>query len=159
MSVVGSIFWDFNLPNSTTWFYFSFLLAMALFFRFSRLLSIRNLDIVTLFLLVPGLLLLQESRQTHTAPEKNKALRVAGMIGSAASQGFVPASSAPATVGVWTAPEPGLSPERLQWFGYLVLLVGSGYFLFRCLLDLLLVQRPALSAQVPFPGATSTEST
>src|SRR5438270_721930 len=65
MFVAASIFWDFNLPNSTTWFYFSFLLAMALFFRFSRLLSIRNLDIVTLFLLVPGLLLLQESRQTN----------------------------------------------------------------------------------------------
>src|SRR5262249_15400705 len=108
MPVVGSIFWDFNLPNSTTWFYFSFLLAMALFFRFSRLLSIRNLDVVTLFLLVPGLLLLQESRQPPTAPEKNKALRVAGMVGSAANQGFVPASSAPATVGVWGAPDPGL---------------------------------------------------
>ena len=54
MGAQESIFFDFNLPNATTWFYFSFLLAMALFFRFSRLLSIRNLDVVTLFLLAPG---------------------------------------------------------------------------------------------------------
>ena len=55
-----SVFLDFNLPNATTWFYFSFLLAMALFFKFSRILSIRNWDVVTLFLLVPGFLLLQQ---------------------------------------------------------------------------------------------------
>src|SRR5262249_32741553 len=53
-------FLDFNLPNATTWFYLSSLLAVALFFKFNRLLSLRNWDLVTLFLLVPGLLLLQE---------------------------------------------------------------------------------------------------
>jgi hypothetical protein len=58
--VPTSIFLDFNLPNATTWFYLSSLLAVALFFKFSRLLSLRNWDLVTLFLLVPGLLLLQE---------------------------------------------------------------------------------------------------
>src|SRR5437870_1140983 len=104
MSVVGSIFWDFNLPNSTTWFYFSFLLAMALFFRFSRLLSMRNWDVVTLFLLVPGLLLLQDSRQPNPPPERNKAVRVAGIAGSVMSQGFVPASSGVAAVGQESAP-------------------------------------------------------
>ena len=41
-----SVFLDFNLPNATTWFYFSFLLALALFFKFGRLLSIRNGDVV-----------------------------------------------------------------------------------------------------------------
>ena len=57
-----AIFLDFNLPNATTWFYFSFLQAMALFYKFSRLLSVRNLDVVMVFLLVPGLLVLQASR-------------------------------------------------------------------------------------------------
>src|SRR5215475_4145373 len=60
MFASGSIFLDFNLPNATTWFYFSLLLAVALFFKFSRLLSVRNLDVVSLFLPVPGLLLLVE---------------------------------------------------------------------------------------------------
>src|SRR5437764_6205972 len=61
-----SIFLDFNLPNATTWFYFSLLLAVALFYKFSRLLSVRNWDVVMLFLLVPGLLLLQEARTLHS---------------------------------------------------------------------------------------------
>src|SRR5580704_10998435 len=53
----ASIFFQVELPNSTTWFYFSALLAVALFFKFSRLLSVRNLDVLTLFVLMPGMLL------------------------------------------------------------------------------------------------------
>ena len=60
---MASIFFEFELPNPTTWFYFSALLAMALFFKFSRLLSMRNLDVLTLYLFTPGLLLLAEG--TH----------------------------------------------------------------------------------------------
>ncbi len=101
MGAPASIFLDSALPNATTWFYFSALLAIALFFKFSRLLSVRNLDVLTLFLLVPGLLLLREARG--------------------------------------------------NWFGYLWLLCGSGYLLFRCLLDLTLVRRPALSPNLS-PG-------
>jgi hypothetical protein len=57
----SSVFLDFVLPNATTWFYLSALLAIALFFQFRRLLSFRNWDLVSLFMLVPGLLLLQEA--------------------------------------------------------------------------------------------------
>src|SRR5262245_55557763 len=61
MGAQDSIFFNFDLPNATTWFYFSLLLAVALFFKFSRLLSMRNLDVVSLFLPVPGLLLLLDA--------------------------------------------------------------------------------------------------
>src|SRR5207253_9480113 len=98
-----SIFLDFNLPNATTWFYLSSLLAIALFFKFSRLLSIRNLDVLALPLLVPGLLLLRESNGEN-------------------------------------------------WFGYLWLLAGSAYFLFRCFFDLSLVTRPALAPNLALGG-------
>src|SRR4051794_30034254 len=60
MPAVESIFLTIRLPNATTWFYFSVLLAVALFFKFWRLLSIRNLDLLTLFLFMPGLLLLTQ---------------------------------------------------------------------------------------------------
>src|SRR5437762_2289482 len=96
------VFLEFNLPNATTWFYFSALLAVALFFKFSRFLSVRNWDVVALFLLVPGLLLLHE---------------------------------------------PGGAS-----FGYAWLLAGSAYFLARCLLDLTLVQRPALAPNLQLGG-------
>jgi hypothetical protein len=61
MTATASVFLNINLPNAATWFYFSGLLAMALFFKFSRLLSIRNWDVLTLYLLTPGLLLLSEA--------------------------------------------------------------------------------------------------
>lgn len=62
-----SIFLDFNLPNAATWFYFSVILTVALFFQFSAPHSIRNFDLVGLFLLVPGFLLLQEGQDRLAA--------------------------------------------------------------------------------------------
>ncbi|MBL8852745.1 MAG: hypothetical protein JNK57_02120 [Planctomycetaceae bacterium] len=49
--------WAFQQIEPTTWAYVSSLLMLALFFKFSRLWSIRNLDLVLLVLLAPGLLL------------------------------------------------------------------------------------------------------
>lgn len=60
--MLASIFTQVELPNAPTWFYFSALLAVALFFKFSRLLSVRNWDVLTLFLFMPGMLLLVESQ-------------------------------------------------------------------------------------------------
>src|SRR5215472_16767450 len=60
MSANSSIFFDIELPNATTWFYFSALLAVALFFKFNRLLSIRNSYVLSLFLPMPGFLLLAQ---------------------------------------------------------------------------------------------------
>src|SRR5438309_6662452 len=79
-----SVFLDFNLPNATTWSYFSFLLAMALFFKFSRLLSVRNLDVVMVFLLVPGLLIVQASRPPPMPIEQQPVVQVASLIGQGA---------------------------------------------------------------------------
>src|SRR6516164_5943507 len=78
----ASVFLDFNLPNATTWFYFSLLLSVALFFKFNRLLSIRNLDVVALFLLVPALLLIQEPRERPPVGKKHPAVVVAALVGS-----------------------------------------------------------------------------
>src|ERR1051326_7645354 len=72
MLAASSIFLDFRLPNSTTWFYFSLLLAVALFFKFSRLLSVRNWDVLTIFLLVPGVLLLQEGHMAGSSEAASK---------------------------------------------------------------------------------------
>lgn len=57
LAAVDSVF-RLDLPNASTWFYFSMLLAVALFFKFARFFSVRNWDVLTAFLLVPGLLLL-----------------------------------------------------------------------------------------------------
>lgn len=60
MYAAGEIFFQLRLPNEAAWFYFSALLAVALFFKFSRVFSMRNLDVLSLFLFMPGLLLLAE---------------------------------------------------------------------------------------------------
>jgi hypothetical protein len=99
-----SIFLNLNLPNAATWFYFSGLLAVALFFKFNRLLSVRNLDIVMMFLPVPGLLLLAEPGGAHVRA------------------------------------------------GYLWLVGATGYFFVRCVVDLALVRRPALSPNMNLGG-------
>jgi hypothetical protein len=128
----ATIFQDFNLPNAATWFYFSLLLAVALFFKFSRLLSLRNWDVLALFLLVPGLLLRQEATEPQpAAPE---------------------ADSPTAQAANGEAKPAGNSSNRLLWFAYLWLLCGSGYFMARCLMDLALVRRPALSPNLNLGG-------
>ena len=146
MSVFASIFYDFNLPNATTWFYFSLLLAIALFFKFTRLLSVRNWDVVTVFLLVPGLLLIQEAHWLQ-------AQRASGIV-IAGSQVVLPGASvlgaAGTLAGVSALAAP--SPERLLWFGFLWLLGGSVYLLLRCLMDLALVRRPALTPNLNLSG-------
>jgi hypothetical protein len=150
MLAPATIFFDFNLPNGTTWFYFSFLLSMALFFKFGRVLSVRNWDVVTLFLLVPGFLLLQEARPNSANPKKSPALAVASLVAGSSS----PTSLEPVmSLGVFAeTSSPWLGSSRLLWFGYLWLLCGSGYLLIRCLLDLALVSRPALAPNLSFGG-------
>ena len=51
--------------NGVTWFWLSVLLTMAVFFRFHRLWSIRNLDLILLLGLTPGLLMIRNGMQTN----------------------------------------------------------------------------------------------
>ena len=145
-----SIFLDFNLPNATTWFYFSFVLAVALFFKFSRLLSVRNLDVVMIFLLVPGLLVVQASRPQPGDAERD-APKIASMIGSAALADG-PISLATPLAQFTQHCGPALERQHWLWYGYLWLLLGSVYFICRCVFDLILVQRPALAPNLQTGG-------
>jgi len=128
MLPTASIFLDFSLPNAATWFYFALLLAVAVFVRFSRPLSLRNWDVVAMFLLVPGLLLRQEATAAPVAE--------AGKLPAPTSEEV--AAKAP--------------PSSTLWLAYLWLLCGSAYFFARCLLDLSLVRRPALHPNLNLPG-------
>src|SRR5262245_13174694 len=149
MSPPISVFLDFNLPNATTWFYFSWLLAIALFFKFSRVLSMRNWDVVTLFLLAPGLLVIQASRTSTLPIEHQPALQIVSLIGDGAA-GF-PATAVGLGAFDHTA-QASLAGARWLWWGYFWVLCGSAYFLVRCFLDLTLIKRPALAPNLSFGG-------
>jgi hypothetical protein len=49
--------------SKATWFYLSLLLIVAVFFRFGRFFSLRNLDLALLLSMSPGILLVQEGYQ------------------------------------------------------------------------------------------------
>jgi hypothetical protein len=145
MFLTASIFFKSSLPNSTTWFYFSMLLAVALFFKFSRFLSVRNWDIVTVFVLVPGLLVLQQAHEQQQAPA------VAAVVVGVAGQALAgPASGLSGVAALASASD--MMPSPLLWVGYLWLVCGSIYLLIRCLIDLILIRRPALAPNLNFGG-------
>src|SRR4051794_5070493 len=144
-----SVFLDFNLPNATTWLYFSFLLTVAVFFKFSRLFSIRNLDVLALFLFAPPLLIIQASRPLAAAAPRQAAIQVAELVGNAG--GPLPVA---VTGAGGFAHQRSLAREEQRgfWTGYVALLVASAYLFLRCLLDLILVQRPLLAPNLSFGG-------
>src|SRR5207244_1918239 len=130
-----SIFYDFNLPNATTWFYFALLLAIALFFKFSRLLSVRNWDVLTVFLLVPGLLLLQEARHQQPVAVHSTPLAAAQLFAGTTQAILLQGSGAVNVAALLTPGFPTFEAgPRLLWFGYVWLVLGSAYFLVRCLI-------------------------
>src|ERR1700683_2300147 len=83
---MASVFQNFWLPNGTTWFYFSLLLSVALFFKFPRLLSVRNWDVVTIFLLVPGVLWIEDA-QPNLAQKRIAAATIVGSLSGQALAG------------------------------------------------------------------------
>jgi len=125
--VLASIFLDFNLPNAATWFYLSIVIAIALFLRFNRLIALRNWDLLTLFLLTPGFLLLQEAHTLLYAADRKE---------------LEPAMRA------WLTDRGNF----LLFVGYAWLIAGSGYWFARCLLDLGLEKRPALTPNLNLSG-------
>jgi len=153
MTASASIFFDFNLPNSTTWFYFSFLLAVALFFKFSRFVSVRNWDVIMLFLMVPGILMIQQARLWTEDPEQSTQ-RIASLVAGRVGQFGVETPGMLSDIARWNqqAAELEANRARLLWFGYLWLLCGSACFLCRCLLDLVFESRPAITPNLSFGG-------
>ena len=51
------ILYEYQPMNPTTWVYLSSLIMIAVYFKFRRFWSVRNLDLVGLILFAPGLLL------------------------------------------------------------------------------------------------------
>lgn len=53
----------YEVIPSASWAYLSTILMVSIFFKFNRLISVRNLDILMLALLAPGLLIIQHGQQ------------------------------------------------------------------------------------------------
>ncbi len=124
--MLASIFLDFRLPNSASWFYFSFVLAVALFFQFNRFFALRNWDLLALFLFTPGFLLIQEANL------------------------LTEASATPADPEGWDLSD---RTVRERVIGYLWLLAACGFWFVRCLVDLGVGRRPPVTANLNMSGS------
>ncbi len=63
---MSDILFQYHKVNPTTWVYLSSLLTIGLFFKFSRVWSVRNLDLIGLILLAPGLLVVEYGLSKET---------------------------------------------------------------------------------------------
>ncbi len=101
---MSEILLHYKRPDPTTWAYLSAFLTVGLFFVFHRFWSMRNLDIVLLLLLTPGLLIVQEGRRRQLI-ESDRArvqakldeaaeyqLAVTGVASVTAAEGATPGS-------------------------------------------------------------------
>ena len=64
---MSDILFQYYPVRLTTWFYLASLLSIALFFKFNRVWSVRNLDLLGLVLLAPGLVALEYVGETEAA--------------------------------------------------------------------------------------------
>lgn len=165
---------------ATTWGYLASLLMLALFFKFNRCWSVRNLDLFLIILLAPGLLMIDAGRrmevraavmqQSEPAMESNDLANVPAQTVSftrSQTESFEPPSANVRNEDVPIANEAApqnmlaqpdsLIPnvayaKRLQRFGYIWLFSIGGVFLVRLLIDPLLVRRPLLEPNLSIGG-------
>ncbi len=111
--------------NPATWFYLSLLLIVAVFFRFKRLWSVRNLDLVLLLLLSPGLLLIKaEGNEVSSQTESEIASSAELNAGDEAN--LITAERA----------------EQIRNWGYVWLFAVTGLLLLRLFFDVAFTRRP-----------------
>jgi hypothetical protein len=160
---MSDFFLQYRRPEPITWVYLASLLSIGLFFVFHRLWSVRNLDLLLLLALAPGLVLVQEGRRMQATYESTTA-------GEHPPQAIPPTLNArPDTV----IPEQSL--PHGQWFvslrsnvsaalltpgeardlertGFLCLLGVQALLLLRMLLDPTMVRRPLLEPNLSVGG-------
>jgi hypothetical protein len=166
----------YQRPEPATWVYLSSFLTIGLYFAFHRFWSIRNVDILLLILLGPGLLLVHEGRkQEFAADSSGKATMLVAQ--TVPSTDFPPASPDAAEVnsdGSLDGPpmteregagEPSIvvpmaddgeninSPaKRKQMRGFVWLFIVEAVILLRLLFDPMMVRRPLLDPNLTNGG-------
>ena len=160
--------------NETTWMYVSSFLILSFFFKFNRAWSIRNLDLLLIILLAPGLLLiqsgrleysqhLQETMQESTPHELPASRSMPIAVASFAKQSlfakqdglstslYRQSSEADNGLPVPTSDfnQPGMSRQR---YGYYWMFGIGGLIMVRMLVDPLLERRPVLEPNLSIGG-------
>jgi len=159
------ILYEFQM-NATTWVYLSSLIMIGVYFKFRRFWSVRNLDLVGLILLAPGLLMVTHGREmkdpaakpsvdSETQARETARDREAGEFGNK----YLPSDGNASQKTRDEAEKTGNKPEvgrQLEQRGYLWLFIVGGFFLLRMLIDSAMVRRPLLEPNLSASGLTFT---
>jgi hypothetical protein len=151
----------------TTWAYLSSLLMIALFFKFNRFWSVRNLDLLLIVLLAPGLLMVERGR-TWEASQQGLEIGSTALPGERVQQPPVspdvtrsgepaqPVSSMStverANPNAASAQDEINAGRQLQRWGYIWLFVVGGLLLIRMLIDSSLIRKPLLDPNLTSSG-------
>ncbi len=142
---MSEFLFQYHRVNPTTWVYLSSLLMIGLYFKFGRFWSVRNLDLVILIFLAPGLLLAQYGGESAVEARRLEVLEQQRLL-----------EDAPATVpdAVPRAQALLQRSREIERLGYLWLFVVGGVLLLRLLLDPTMVRRPLLEPNLTSGGLT-----
>ena len=177
---MGQFPFAFERINETTWAYLSSFLMIALFFKFNRFWSVRNLDLLLIILLAPGILMVHVGQRWENSIEPTEATAspddaegATGQENEPVNAGAVPVeppTEAPSESQTLTGTDessnvdsadatPGKTQENqlelarlLQLWGYYWLFSVGALFLIRLLLDNALIRRPILESNLNISG-------
>jgi len=141
---MSDFLFHYHSVRPTTWVYLSSLLMIGLFFKFGRIWSVRNLDLLLLVLLAPGLLFVLLGEQASELGPVPSEVRpaVAGTDPPAATEDSKTVS--------FHSPR---SPAALAaWRGYVFLFAACGLMMLRLLVDSAMVRRPLLEPNLTVGG-------
>lgn len=154
-------------PEPGTWVYLSVFLLIGVFFVFHRFWSMRNLDIVLLVLLTPGILLVYEGRKvrrlTPTVPTNSVTKQSSDLPVAVARDGNSRATASrlvalqepqPPVAASTAMPKPRSSwtANQLELAGFAAILIACGLLMIRMLIDPALVRRPLLEPNLSIGG-------
>ncbi len=128
--------------NPTTWVYLSSFLMIVVFFKFRRFFSVRNLDLLGLIAMAPGLLMVAHGTTTNSPAS------------AATSQVDSSAQAAAPPLGRPAADRPAAGDPSIAEWGYVWLFVVGAFFMIRLLSDPLMVRRPLLEPNLSADGLT-----
>ena len=153
-----------NLPfgyepiEPSTWAWLSSLLMIALFFKFNRFWSFRNLDLVLIILLAPGLLMVHYGHQSHL-DMKRAELEARQNAAAVVDQEIDPGAAVPAiSVPQELVPPPAVEPGRLskhqlmERSGYVWLFAMGIVWIIRLLYDPSITRKPMLEPNLSRGG-------
>lgn len=160
---------DYHKVDPTTWAYLSSLATIGLFFKFSRFWSVRNLDLVLIILLAPGLMLVHHGtirfgkRIYQTAPPAIASplagptvADLPGPLADALNASPTEPASPPAPPEISSeeaAERAALKEDRqIARLGFLWLFLVGGLWVIRLLLDPTMVRRPLLEPNLSVGG-------